>query len=120
MKICLISYSVYEYDNRVHRYGESLLERGDDVDVLCLGMHDDTEKVADFNGAILYKIQKREIDERGPISYLLKIMRFYGKAFYWVTRCWDFLYGECQTFRSTYHPGYSRFGTGVLHAEVRS
>ena len=86
MNICLISYSVYEYDNRVHRYGETLLDRGDDVDVVCLGMHGDTEKVVDFNGATLYKIKKREMDERGPISYLLKIIRFYAKAFFWVTR----------------------------------
>jgi glycosyltransferase involved in cell wall biosynthesis len=86
MNICLISYSVYEYDNRVHRYGETLLDRGDDVDVICLGMHGDTEKLVDFNGATLYKIQKREIDERGPVSYLLKIMRFYAKAFFRVTR----------------------------------
>ena len=41
MKICMISYSQYEFDNRVHRYGESLIKRGDDVDVMesrrCLG-----------------------------------------------------------------------------------
>ncbi len=86
MNVCLISYSVYEYDNRVHRYGETLRKRGDHVDVICLGMHGDTEKVVDFNGATLYKIQKREINERGPVSYLLKIMRFYAKAFFRVTR----------------------------------
>ena len=86
MKICLISYSVYEYDNRVHRYGESLRARGDDVDVICLGMAEDEECVADFNGVKLYKIQKREIDEKGPVSYLVKICRFFLRAFMRLTK----------------------------------
>lgn len=86
MKICLISYAVYEYDNRVHRYGASLHARGDEVDVICLGMADDEEPIVDFHGVTLHKIQKREIDEKGPVSYLVKICRFFLKAFMKLTR----------------------------------
>jgi glycosyltransferase involved in cell wall biosynthesis len=82
----MITYSVYEYDNRVHRYGESLRTRGDEVDVICLGMAGDEESIADFHGVTLHKIQKREIDEKGPVSYLVKICRYFFKVFLRLTK----------------------------------
>ena len=80
MKICMISYSQYEYDNRVHRYAESLVERGDSVDVVCLGA-DDQPRRGVLNGVAVYRIQTRAYDEKGPLSYLVRMLRFFFLSF---------------------------------------
>jgi hypothetical protein len=36
MKVCMLSYSDYQSDNRVRRYAESLVQRGDTVDVISI------------------------------------------------------------------------------------
>ena len=36
MRICMLTYSFYESDNRVLRYATTLAQRGDSVDVLAL------------------------------------------------------------------------------------
>ncbi len=84
MKICMISYSVYEFDNRVHRYGESLSHAGHEVDVIGLGRLCDMNRGV-FNRTKLYRIQCRKFDEKGPVSYLIRIMRFLIKAFFMVS-----------------------------------
>lgn len=84
MRICMISYSVYELDNRVHRYGESLSHAGHEVDVICLGKLCKMKKIG-FNRTTLYRIQCRKFDEKGPVSYLIRFMRFLVKAFFVVT-----------------------------------
>jgi len=80
MKICMISYSVYEYDNRVHRYGSSLVESGHEVDVLCLGREKTGEKI--YHDANIFQIQCRKMNEKSAISYLLKIIVFFIKVFF--------------------------------------
>jgi len=84
MKICMISYSVYELDNRVHRYGESLTRAGHQVDVICLGRQCEMKK-GRYDRTNLYRIQCRKFDEKGPISYLILFMRFLIKAFFLVS-----------------------------------
>jgi len=78
----MISYSQYEYDPRVHRYAESLIERGDAVDVICLGAKG--QPINDvLNGVHIYRIQTRDFNEKGPLSYLLRLMIFFLlSAFY--------------------------------------
>lgn len=36
-KVCMLAYSFYESDNRIMRYTQALVERGDEVDVIALG-----------------------------------------------------------------------------------
>jgi len=84
MKICMISYSVYKFDNRVHRYGESLVSAGHHLDVICLGRAGRTGKDK-YQKTNLYQIQYRTFDEKGPISYLTRILRFLVKSFYMIT-----------------------------------
>ena len=39
-KICMVAYTPYEADNRVRRYAETLVKRGDQVDVIAIsGAH---------------------------------------------------------------------------------
>lgn len=83
MKVCMISYSVYEYDNRVHRYGSSLVAAGHTVDVLCLGIS--RRGLMQYHGADVYRIQCRKMDEKGPLSYLLKLVSFFTKVFFKVS-----------------------------------
>jgi len=81
----MVSYSQYEYDNRVHRYAESLVERGDGVDVICLGAQDQLA-YSILNGVHIYRVQKRDYSETGPMSYLLKMLIFFCLSFFTCTK----------------------------------
>jgi glycosyltransferase involved in cell wall biosynthesis/peptidoglycan/xylan/chitin deacetylase (PgdA/CDA1 family) len=74
-RICMLTYSYYEFDNRVIRYTEALSKRGDRVDVVCLRTEEQAIRTSsgDIN---IYHIQKRKKDEKGRMSYLIKIMLF--------------------------------------------
>jgi glycosyltransferase involved in cell wall biosynthesis len=85
MKICMISYSQFEFDNRVHRYARSLIRRGDQVDVICLGARKQP-RVGVFDGARLYRVQTRDYNEKSPLSYLLRMMVFFVRSFVECTR----------------------------------
>jgi len=84
MKVCMISYSVYEYDNRVHRYGETLIKAGVELDVICLAPSSDKGCVK-RGRASFYRIQERRFDEKGPVSYLIKFLKFFLKSTVLVT-----------------------------------
>jgi glycosyltransferase involved in cell wall biosynthesis len=75
MKICMITYSLYEMDPRVRREAESLADRGDAVDVICL-KGEDAEKYNCLSGVNVYRIQQR-LDEKRPIDYLRNLSRFF-------------------------------------------
>lgn len=84
MKICMVSYSVYEYDNRVHRAAEALCARGDSVDVFCLG-RDEELPAGNHDGVRLFRVQERVIDETHPGSYIKKMFSFFFKVFFLLT-----------------------------------
>jgi glycosyltransferase involved in cell wall biosynthesis len=71
----MLSYSFYRSDTRVQQYARALAERGDEVEVLSLiwkGVP--REEIVD--GVKVLGIQTRKRDERGPLSYLSRILRF--------------------------------------------
>jgi glycosyltransferase involved in cell wall biosynthesis len=75
----MVAYTFYETDNRVRRYAETLAKRGDAVDAIVLGR----EGQADFElvgGVHVHRIQKRVRNERGPFSYLLKLLLFFIRS----------------------------------------
>lgn len=76
MKICMISYSQYEFDNRVHRYAESLIEHGDSVDVICLGAKDQARHDV-LNHVHIYRVMSRNYNEKSPFSYLIRMVSFF-------------------------------------------
>lgn len=85
MKICMLAYSFYETDARVRRYGESLVERGDEVDAICLRRNGTAQK--DYiRGVRIYEIQDRSYNERSKWGYLNQILRFFFKAAVFLTR----------------------------------
>lgn len=79
MRVCMVAYTFYEFDNRVMRYAETLAERGDHVDVIAL------RREGQASGDVIrkvniFRIQKRTVNEKGRISYLLKILLFFFKS----------------------------------------
>ena len=80
----MIAYSQYEYDNRVHRYSESLVRLGHQTDVICLGQKGQN-KFQVLNNVRLFRIQSRNYYERGPLTYLIRLMQFFILSFYYST-----------------------------------
>lgn len=79
LNVCMVAYSFYEYDNRVMRYAEALAARGDHVDVIAL-MRNNSPAVETMNGVTVYRIQKREVNEWGRISYLWRLIAFFIRS----------------------------------------
>ncbi len=78
-RICMMAYSFYDNDNRIMRYAEALAGRGDSVDVITL-RGDGRPQHGNINGVNVNRIQRRLRDEKGQISYLFRIMRFWVKS----------------------------------------
>lgn len=76
MRVCMLTYSFYEYDTRVQQYVNALRKRGDTVDVIALRA-EGRPKFQTIDGVNVHGIQQRVRDERGPFTYLLRILRFF-------------------------------------------
>ena len=85
IRACMAVYSFYESDNRVMRYAEALAKRGDEVDVIALN-RGGTPAFEKIRGVNVHRIQTRTIDERGKLSYLLKILRFLFNSSVFLTK----------------------------------
>jgi len=72
----MITYSFYEYDTRVQQYVDALRQRGDTVDIIALRA-EGRPKLNVVDGVNVYGIQTRMRDERGPLTYLWRILRFF-------------------------------------------
>lgn len=72
----MLAYTFYESDTRVRRYAESLAKRGDKVDVIALRRNSQL-KYELINGVNVYRIQKRENNEKWKVSYLFRLLKFF-------------------------------------------
>jgi glycosyltransferase involved in cell wall biosynthesis len=79
MKACMVAYTFYEADNRVRRYAESLAQRGDTVEAIAL-RRAGQPRYEVIRGVHVYRIQDRVIDERGPLTYLIKLLAFFLRS----------------------------------------
>lgn len=86
MTACMLAYTFYESDNRVRRYAEALVRRGDEVDAIVL-RRENQPAFEVINGVRVHRIQKRVRNERNPIVYLLKLLLFLVKSAWAVTLC---------------------------------
>jgi glycosyltransferase involved in cell wall biosynthesis len=84
MKACMLAYTFYDSDNRVRRYAEALVKRGDQVDAIALA-REGQPAFEVIQGVRVFRIQKRVIDETGPVSYLIKLMLFFFRSAWVVT-----------------------------------
>lgn len=85
MKACMLAYTFYDADNRVRRYAEALAKRGDQVDAIALARKGQPAFEV-LNGVRVFRIQSRVIDERGPVSYLVKLVAFFFRSAWFLTR----------------------------------
>ena len=76
-KICMVAYTGYEGDNRVRRYAETLVKRGDKVDVVAIrAAHLGQQPEAELNGVRVYRVQHREQNERSKWTYAWRLLCF--------------------------------------------
>jgi glycosyltransferase involved in cell wall biosynthesis len=86
-RVCMVTHSFYESDNRVTRYAEALAARGDHVDVLSLRRSPDLPKEEVIQGVNVYRIRDRfSKTERSKLAYLLPLLRFLGGSEAWINR----------------------------------
>jgi glycosyltransferase involved in cell wall biosynthesis len=79
MRVCMVAYSFYDMDNRVRRYAEALAQQGAHVEAISLRQHGQSREEA-VSGVHVSRIQLRTINEKGKLSYLLKILAFLIKS----------------------------------------
>lgn len=84
MKACMLAYTFYDADNRVRRYAEALVRRGDQVDAIALA-REGQPAFEVIRGVRVYRIQTRVIDETGPVSYLIKLLLFFVRSAWFLT-----------------------------------
>src|SRR5664279_5050887 len=85
MRVCMLTYSFYEYDTRVQQYVNALRKRGDTVDVIAL-RREGRPKFEIVDGVKVYRIQERVRDERGPLTHLVRILRFFFHSALMISR----------------------------------
>jgi glycosyltransferase involved in cell wall biosynthesis len=86
-RVCIVSYSIYETDTRVFRYGKTLAERGDEVDAIVLSGNSRSPVEEMVDGVRVLRIQTREGNkEQSKISYLLPLLRFLAVAGWRIAR----------------------------------
>ena len=81
----MVAYTFYETDNRVRRYAESLAQRGDTVDAVALRRPGQVAYEV-LRGVRVHRIQERIIDEGSPLSYLMKLLLFFVRSAFLLTK----------------------------------
>jgi len=82
----MVSYSVYDGDNRVRRYGEALAKNGYEVDAFALWRvgHESLGEL--LNGVRVHRIQGRIKNEKNKFDYLWRLLAFFLRSLWHVTR----------------------------------
>lgn len=85
--ICLLAATNYKTDARVSRYAQSLVRRGDRVEVIACSPNDLAPETLYNNGVIIQNIvPAREDLKKGPISHLILLLKFFIKSFAHITK----------------------------------
>jgi glycosyltransferase involved in cell wall biosynthesis/rhamnogalacturonyl hydrolase YesR len=86
-RICMVTHSFYETDNRVTRYAEALAQRGDDVDVIALQRGAEVPREEVIAGVNVHRIQTRAgKNERAKLEFLFPLVRFLLVSALWLVR----------------------------------
>jgi glycosyltransferase involved in cell wall biosynthesis len=85
MRVGVIAYSFYESDGRVRRYAEALADRGDTVDVIAL-RDNEAPYHSVIRGVNVYRIQRRNRNEKAKWTYLSKLLLFLLKSGSFITK----------------------------------
>lgn len=82
----MVSYSMYDSDNRVRRYAETLVKHGYHVDALSLRREGQTVNNNIVNGVRVFRLQTRIKNEKGKFDYLAKLILFFWRSLYFLIR----------------------------------
>ena len=87
-RVCMITHSFYESDNRVIRYAETLAQRGDAVEVLALRRSPELPGEEVIAGVKVIRIQDRfgKNAQAKSADYLWPLLRFWASSSWWITR----------------------------------
>jgi glycosyltransferase involved in cell wall biosynthesis len=85
MKACMVSYSIYDSDNRVRRYAETLVKNGYRVDAVAL-RRETQGKNNVINGVRVFRLQSRVKNEKSKFDYLAKLVLFFLRSLLFLTR----------------------------------
>jgi glycosyltransferase involved in cell wall biosynthesis len=86
-RVCMITHSFYESDNRVTRYAEALAQRGDEVNVVALRRGPEMPEREAMSGVQVHRIQTRAgKNERTKLDFLWPLLRFLAVSSLWLRR----------------------------------
>lgn len=85
LRACMLAYTFYETDGRVMRYAEALQRDGAQVDAIVLRRAGQSRGET-IGGVRVLRIQERQKNESGKLSYLLRIVRFFVASMVEITR----------------------------------
>lgn len=86
-RVCMITHSFYESDNRVTRYAEALAQRGDEVDVVALRRGPEMPEHEVMAGVRVHRLQTRAgKNERTKLDFLWPLLRFLAVSSFWLRK----------------------------------
>jgi glycosyltransferase involved in cell wall biosynthesis len=85
LRVCMLAYTFYESDGRVMRYAETLAQQGASVDAIVLRKEGQSRSES-MAGVRVLRIQQRLRNESGKADYLWRILKFFVKSMFEVTR----------------------------------
>jgi glycosyltransferase involved in cell wall biosynthesis len=84
-RVCMVTFSYYESDNRVLRYAEALAARGDQVDVLALRRSEEVPAEEIIQGVRVIRLQDRfDKSTTGQLGHLMPVLRFMRRCAGWI------------------------------------
>ena len=75
-RVCMVAYTNYQFDSRVRREAEALVQRGDTVDFICLE-DENAENPEYHNGVRLIKISSKRYRGSDAKMYLTSYLYFF-------------------------------------------
>lgn len=85
LRACMLAYTFYETDGRVIRYAEALARAGARVDAITLFRPGQARHEV-IDGVEVVRIQERQKNERSKYQHLLKMLLFFFRSLFVVTR----------------------------------
>lgn len=86
-RICMVTHSFYESDNRVLRYAETLVDSGNEVDVYAIRGSREMLKTERIRGVNVFRIQDRfGKTQVSSLAYLGPLLLFLARSFIRITR----------------------------------
>jgi glycosyltransferase involved in cell wall biosynthesis len=76
LRVAMLAYTFYESDTRVRKYAETLARMGNSVDIISLRPEGESSR-NQLEGVKIYRIQERKKNEKGKLSYLIRMLKFF-------------------------------------------